>query len=66
MKAMSAVFVIGSVISAATAIIPAEAVRAFTPFAVLSTGVLSLAYWLVAVDHTPARSDASVQARKAA
>lgn len=47
MKAMQAVFVVGSLISGAMALAPVEAVQAFTPFAVLSTGVLLLAYWVV-------------------
>jgi hypothetical protein len=51
MKAMRVVLVVGSAISAATALAPVEAVQAFTPFAVLSTGVLLLAYWLVADDQ---------------
>ena len=51
MKAMRTVFVVGSLISASTALAPAEVVQAFTPFAALSTGVLLLAYWVVSGDQ---------------
>ena len=52
MKAMGVVSVVGSLISVATALVPIEAAQAFTPFAVLSTGVLLLAYGVVADDRT--------------
>ena len=53
MKAMLTVLSVGVLISLATGLSSAEAIRAFTPFAVLSTGVMLLAYWAVADDHTP-------------
>jgi len=58
MKAMVKVLISGFANSGATALFPAEAVQAFTPFAVLSTTVMLLAYWVVAGDHTPTRTDA--------
>ena len=59
MRAMLSVLFVGAAVSAATALAGAEAVQAYTPFTVLSTGVLLLAYWLAADDHTPARTHAS-------
>ena len=56
MKAMLTVLFVGATVSMATAVSAAEAVQASTPFAVMSTGVLLLAYWIVADDHTPART----------
>jgi hypothetical protein len=64
-KSMSVVLLVGAAVSVATAIVPAEAVRACTPFAVLSTGVLLLAYWVVASDRTPASHDAATDKRAA-
>ena len=52
MKAMLTVLCVGVAVSLATNLSSAEAIRAYTPFAVLSTGVLLLAYWVVAADHT--------------
>ena len=65
MKAMLTVLCAGITVSLATGLAPAEAVRAYTPFAVLSTGVLLLAYWVVEADHTPSRADIG-EYRKAA
>ena len=56
MKAMLTVLFVGATVSMATILSGAEAVQAYTPFAVLSTGVLLLAYWIVADDHTPAHT----------
>jgi uncharacterized membrane protein YjfL (UPF0719 family) len=53
MKAMLTALCVGVVISAATTLSSADAIRAFTPFAALATGVLLLAYWAVAADSTP-------------
>ena len=64
-KSMFVVLSVGAAVSVATAIFPAEAARACTPFAVLSTGVLLLAYWLVASDSTPASRDAATHKRAA-
>ena len=52
MKAMLTVLCVGVVVSLVTNLSSAEAIRAYTPFAALSTGVLLLAYWVVAADHT--------------
>jgi hypothetical protein len=52
MKAMLTVLCVGAAVSLATNLSSAEAVRAYTPFAALSTGVLLLAYWVIAADHT--------------
>lgn len=60
MKAMLTVLCVGVMVSLATNLSAAEAVRAFTPFAVLSTGVLLLAYWAVAADHTPLHASTGV------
>ena len=65
MKAMCSVFVVGSLVSLAMALAPVEAVQAFTPFAVLSTGVLLLAYWLVAAEKPP-RATSDLYHRRAA
>jgi hypothetical protein len=65
MKAMLMVLLVGAAVSVATALFPAEAVQAFTPFAVLSTGVLLVAYWAVWSDHTPAHIDAGAQKKAA-
>lgn len=56
MKAMLTVLFVGVAVTVATILSPDESVQAFTPFAVLSTGVLLLAYWVVASDHTPAHA----------
>jgi hypothetical protein len=53
MNAMRWTLVIGAIVSALTFVVGGEAVRAFGPFAVLTTGVLLLAYWAVACDRTP-------------
>jgi hypothetical protein len=59
MKTMLRVLFVGAAVSVATILSGAEAVQAFTPFTVLSTGVLLVAYWVVADDHTPARTRAA-------
>jgi hypothetical protein len=64
-KSMFVVLLVGAAVSVATAIFPAEAVRACTPFAVLSTGVLLLAYWVIACDATPALHDSATHKRAA-
>jgi len=64
MKAMLTVLCVGVAVSLATNLSSAEAIRAYTPFAVLSTGVLLLAYWVVAADHTT--SHAHTRPRKKA
>jgi hypothetical protein len=56
---MFSVLFVGAAVSTATALAGAEAVQAYTPFTVLSTGVLLLAWWIVADDPTPARTRAS-------
>jgi hypothetical protein len=48
MKGITAVAIIGTATSAAAAILPGDAGQAWGPFAVLSTGVLLLAAWVVA------------------
>ena len=53
MKAILTVLSVGVLISLTTNLSSAEAIRAFTPFAVLATCVLLVAYWAVADDHTP-------------
>ena len=53
MKAMLWVGTVGSLVSLLTMAVGGEGVRAYAPFAVLSTGVLLLAFWAVASDHTP-------------
>jgi hypothetical protein len=60
MKAMFAVLCIGGAVAIVTGLSAAESVRAFTPFAVLSTGVLLLAYWVVAADRTPSHATTDV------
>jgi hypothetical protein len=62
---MLLVLLTGAAVSVATAILPAEAVRACTPFAVLSTGVLLLAYWVVASEATPASPHSAAHKRAA-
>jgi hypothetical protein len=56
MRPMLTVLFVGGAVSVATALSGAEAVQAYTPFTVLSTGVLLVAYWIVADEHTPAHS----------
>ena len=59
MRSIITVLVIGAALTGATALAPSEAVKAFTPFVVLSTGLLVLAYSLVAAEKPPrATSDA--------
>jgi uncharacterized membrane protein YjfL (UPF0719 family) len=65
MKAMLTVLGIGVVMSLATNLSSAEAVRAFTPFTALSTVVMLLAYWVVADDHTPSHANISEQKKAA-
>jgi hypothetical protein len=62
---MLVVLFVGAAVAVATAISPAEAVRACTPFAVLSTGVLLLAYWVVASNPTPASHGSATHTRAA-
>lgn len=64
MKTMLAVLCVGVLLSLATNVSSVEAVRAFTPFVALSTGVLMLAYWVVAADTS--RSHAHADPRKKA
>jgi len=54
MKGITAVAIIGTATSAAAAILPGDAGQAWGPFAVLSTGVLLLAAWVVARDDAAA------------
>ena len=59
MKSIITVLIVGAVLTGATAMAASEAVKAFTPFVALSTGLLMLAYSLVAAEKPPrARSDA--------
>jgi hypothetical protein len=66
MKSMFVVLLVGAAVSVATAMFPAEAVRGWTPLAVLSTGILLLAYWIVASDPAPAASHDSATRKHAA
>lgn len=52
MKGIVSVALIGGVASTAAIMLPGDAGQAWGPLAVLSTGVLLLAAWLVASDHT--------------
>jgi hypothetical protein len=54
MKGITAVAIIGTATSAAAAILPGDAGQAWGPFAVLSTGVLLLAAWVVGRDDAAA------------
>jgi hypothetical protein len=54
MKGISAVALIGGATSAAAVLLPGDAGQAWGPFAVLSTGVLLLAAWVIARDDAPA------------
>ena len=54
MKGIAAVALIGAATSAAAALLPGDAGQAWGPFAVLSSGVLLLAAWVVARDDAPA------------
>ena len=65
MKAMLTVLCVGVVVSLVTNLSAAEAIRAYTPFAALSTGVLLLAYWVVAADHTRPHEHAGRQKKAA-
>jgi hypothetical protein len=56
---------VGIALSLATTLASAEVVRAYTPFVALSTGVMLLAYWVVAADHTSTRAKASVHKKAA-
>ena len=66
MKGIVSVALIGGVTSVAAITLPGDAGQAWGPFAVLSTGVLLLAAWLVATDHTPASGRSAVSPKKAA
>lgn len=65
MKGIVSVVLIGGVASAAAIMLPGDAGQAWGPFALLSTGVLLLAAWLVASDDTHA-APGSVHHRRAA
>ena len=54
MKGIAAVALIGAATSAVAAMLPGDAGQAWGPFAVLSTGVLLLAAWVVARDDARA------------
>jgi hypothetical protein len=59
MKPIVNVLIVGAVLTGATTLAPSEAVRAFTPFVVLTAGLLAFAYSLVAAEKPPrAKSDA--------
>jgi hypothetical protein len=66
MKGIVSVAVIGGVASLAAIMLPGDAGQAWGPFAVLSTGVLLLAAWLVATDYTPASHRSAASPKKAA
>ena len=66
MKRIPSVAVIGGAVSVAANLLPADLGQAWGPFAVLSTGVLLLATWVVASDHTAPSQSHSVPAKKAA
>jgi hypothetical protein len=58
MRSIITVLIVGAVFTAATAMAASDAVKAFTPFVALSTGLLVLAYSLVAAEKPPrVRSD---------
>jgi hypothetical protein len=65
MKAMLTVLLIGVAVAVAMALSPAESVRANTPLVALATGVLLLAYWVIASDHAPAHHDAGTYKKAA-
>ena len=65
MKSIINVLIVGGGLTAAAALAPSEAVKAFTPFAVLSTGLLVVAYSLVAAEKPP-RAKRDVYHRRAA
>jgi len=65
MKSILNVVVIGAALTGATALAPYEALQAFTPFVALSTGLLVLAYSLVAAEQPP-RATSDVYHRRAA
>jgi hypothetical protein len=65
MKSIINVVVVGAALAGATALAPYEAVQAFTPFVALSTGLLVLAYSLVAAEKPP-RAASDVYHRRAA
>lgn len=59
MKSIITVLIVGAAVTAATALSASEAVKAFTPFAALSAGLLVVAYSVVAAEQPPrARPDA--------
>jgi hypothetical protein len=53
MKSIITVLIVGAILTGATALSAFEAVRAFTPFVVLATGLLVVAYSLVAAEKPP-------------
>lgn len=66
MKGIVSVALIGGVTSLAAIMLPGDAGQAWGPLAVLSTGVLLLAAWVVASDHTSAAPAGSASHKKAA
>jgi hypothetical protein len=66
MKGLPAVVLVGGVLSVVTALWPAESVFAWSPYAMLATGVLGLAAWVVASDHTWVAPAGSASHKKAA
>jgi hypothetical protein len=66
MKGLLKVGVIGTAVSLAAILSPAEGIQAWGPFAVLSTGVGLLTVWVVASDHTPARRAGTTVQKRAA
>ena len=66
MKSMFSVALIGGAVSLAASLMPEGLGQAWGPFAVLSTGVLTLAAGIVASDHTPATRGRGASSKKAA
>ena len=66
MRGMLSVALIGGVTSVAAIMLPGDAGQAWGPFAVLSTGVLLLAAWIVATDETPAATAGAATDKRAA
>jgi hypothetical protein len=53
MKSIIIVLVVGAILTVATALAPSETLKACTPFVALTTGLLVLAYSLVAAEQPP-------------
>ena len=66
MKALLRVGLMGTAVSVAAIVSPAEGIQAWGPYLVLSTGVGLLTAWLVASDHTPARQAGTAVLKRAA